>query len=145
MNDDCIKLTAYFDERQRSGGRFLTDVMLDLYEQRRIATSIVLRGVGGFGGQHHLRSDQSLSLSEDPPVAVVAVDTRAAIEALIGPLRAIDKRALVTLERARLLSGQPGPWSDELHEATKLTILVGVPRCRRYCPRPPRTGSLLRG
>lgn len=125
MNDDCIKLTAYFDERQRSGGRFLTDVMLDLYEQRRIATSIVLRGVGGFGGQHHLRSDQSLSLSEDPPVAVVAVDTRAAIEALIGPLRAIDKRALVTLERARLLSGQPGPWSDELHEATKLTIYVG--------------------
>lgn len=125
MNEDGLKLTAYFDERQRSGGRFLTDVMLDLYEQRRIATSIVLRGIGGFGARHHLRSDQSLSLSEDPPVAVVAVDTRAAVEALIDPLRAIDKRALVTLERARLLTDQTAPWSEELYEATKLTIYVG--------------------
>jgi PII-like signaling protein len=127
MNDDCVKLTAYFDERQRSSGRFLSDAMLDLYEQRRVATSIVLRGIGGFGSGHHLRSDRSLSLSEDPPVAVVAVDTRAAVEDLLDPLRAIDKRALVTLERARMLTDDIGPveFTDELHEATKLTIYVG--------------------
>ncbi|HEU0190314.1 MAG TPA: hypothetical protein VFR27_05445, partial [Mycobacterium sp.] len=41
MNQDCLKLTAFFDERQRSGGRFLTDAILDLYEQRGVATSIV--------------------------------------------------------------------------------------------------------
>ncbi|OHV05193.1 DUF190 domain-containing protein [Mycobacterium talmoniae] len=127
MNEDCLKLTAYFEERHRAGDRFLSDAMLDLYGQRRVATSIVLRGIGGFGSRHHLRSDQSLSLSEDPPVAVVAVDTSAAIEALIDPLRAIPKRALVTLERARMLTGQIGPveLSDELHEATKLTIYAG--------------------
>jgi PII-like signaling protein len=127
VNDDCVKLTAYFDERQRSGDRFLSDAMLDLYGRRRIATSIVLRGIGGFGSRHHLRSDQSLSLSEDPPVAVAAVDRRETIEDLIDPLRAIDKRALVTLERARLLTDVTGPveLADELHEATKLTIYVG--------------------
>ncbi|MGH3561803.1 MAG: DUF190 domain-containing protein, partial [Mycobacterium sp.] len=121
------KLTAYFDERQRSRGRFLTDAMLDLYEQRSIATSIVLRGIGGFGSRHHLRSDQSLSLSEDPPVAVVAVDTKAAVEGLFDPLRAMRKRALITLERARLLGGGAGPVElfDQLDETTKLTIYLG--------------------
>src|SRR5574337_500335 len=49
MNEDCLKLTAYFEERQRSSGRFLTDAMLDLYGERRIAISAVLRGGGGFG------------------------------------------------------------------------------------------------
>lgn len=104
MAGDCLKLTAYFDERQHTAGRFLADVLLDLYGQHRIATSVVLRGIGGFGPGRHLRSDQSLSLSEDPPVAVVAVDTKQAIEAMFDPLRAIDKRALITLERARFLS-----------------------------------------
>lgn len=128
MDDDCAKLTAYFDERQRSGDRFFSDVLLDLYEQHNIATSIVLRGIGGFGPSQHLRSDRSLSLSEDPPVAVIAVDDREAVEALLGPLRAIDKRALITLERAaRLSAGETAPVGlpDKSHEAAKLTIYIG--------------------
>jgi PII-like signaling protein len=127
VDEDCLKLSAYFDERQRSRDGFVADVLLRLYEQRRVATSIVLRGIAGFGSRHQLRSDQSLSLSENPPVAVIAVDTRSAIEALLDPLRAIPRRGLVTLERARLLWDDIGPveLSDELHEATKLTIYVG--------------------
>lgn len=126
-NDDGLKLSAYFDERQRSRGRFLADAMLDLYGSHGVAASIVLRGIGGFGSRQQLRTDQSLSLSEDPPVAVIAVDTRARIERLFDPLRAIEKRALVTLERARLLHDEIGPvtLSDEVNEATKLTIYVG--------------------
>lgn len=127
MNQDCLKLTAFFDERQRSGGRFLTDAILDLYEQRSIATSIVLRGIGGFGSRHQLRSDKSLSLSEDPPVAVIAVDTKAVIEDVLDPLRAMPKRALITLERARLLRGAVGPGepADQPDATTKLTIYLG--------------------
>lgn len=127
MDEDCLKLSAYFDERRRSGDRFLADVMLGLYEERAVATSIVLRGIGGFGSRHHLRTDQSLTLSEDPPVAIIAVDTRTKIEALLDPVLAIKRRGLVTLERARLLRDDIGPMqlSDELHEAVKLTIYVG--------------------
>ena len=67
MDEECLKLSAYFGERQREGRRFVAETMLSLYEQRRVATSIVLRGIAGFGSRHHLRTDQSLSLSEDPP------------------------------------------------------------------------------
>lgn len=124
MDQDCLKLTAHFDERQRSGSGFLADTMLDLFERRGIATSIVLRGIGGFGSRRHLRSDQLLSLSEDPPVAVVAVDIKERIEALLHPLRAIPKRALITLERARLLTDIAGvEISGE--QTLKLTIYLG--------------------
>jgi PII-like signaling protein len=127
VDEDCLKLSAYFDERRRTGGRFLADTMLDLYQQRRVATSIVLRGIAGFGSRHQFRSDQSLSLSENPPVAVIAVDTRAAIEGLLEPLLAVEKRGLISLERARLLHDGVSSMelSDDLHEATKLTIYVG--------------------
>lgn len=48
MNNDCLKLTGYFDERQRIENRFVADELMDLYERNRVASSILLRGVGGF-------------------------------------------------------------------------------------------------
>lgn len=127
MEEDCLKLTAYLAERRRTGDGFVSDVLLGLYEQHRIASSVVLRGIGGFGTGRHLRTDESLSLSEDPPVAITAVDTRARIEELLDPVLAIKQRGLVTLERARLLRDdiRPVQLPDDLHEAVKLTIYVG--------------------
>ena len=127
MNEDCLKLTTYFGERQRSGDRFVAEAMLDLFGEHQIASSILLRGIAGFGPRHHLRTDQTLSMSEDPPVAVIAVDTRNKIDELLDPVLAIKARGLLTLERARLLTDDIGPveLSDELHEATKLTVYVG--------------------
>jgi PII-like signaling protein len=127
MDEDGLKLSAYLAERRRTDDGFLSDVLLGLYQERRIASSIVLRGAGGFGTGRHFRTDQSLTLSEDPPVVVIAVDTRTKIEALLDPVLAIKQRGLVTLERARLLREDIGPLelSDEFHEAVKLTIYVG--------------------
>jgi PII-like signaling protein len=127
VDEACLKLSAYFGERQRVGGHFVAERMLSLYEQRGVATSIVLRGIAGFGSRRHFRTDQSLSLSEDPPVAVIAVDTQSVIEGLLEPVLAVDKRGLISLERARLLDDDIHSidLSDEYHEATKLTIYVG--------------------
>lgn len=127
MEEDCLKLTAYLAERRRTGDAFVSDVLLGLYDQHSIACSVVLRGIAGFGTGRHYRSDQSLTLSEDPPVAITAVDTRTKVEALLEPVMAIKQRGLITLERARMLREEirPADLPDELHEAVKLTIYVG--------------------
>jgi PII-like signaling protein len=135
VNDDCLKLTAYFGERQRTAsdvagtaapaGRFLAEAMLGLYGDRSVATSVMLRGIAGFGPRHQMRSDQSLSLSEDPPVAVAAVDTRTKIAGLVDAVVAMTPRGLVTLERARLLGGGVAGFTPPEYDAVKLTIYVG--------------------
>ncbi|OBH67352.1 hypothetical protein A5682_13025 [Mycobacterium mantenii] len=127
MDDDCLKLTTYLAERRRTGDSFVSDVLLGLYAEHRIACGVLLRGIGGFGTGHYLRTDESLTLSEDPPVAVVAVDTRTKIEALLDPVLAVKQRGLVTLERARLLHDGIGPLQlpEDLRGAVKLTIYVG--------------------
>ncbi|HPZ96205.1 MAG TPA: DUF190 domain-containing protein, partial [Mycobacterium sp.] len=84
MSDVALKLTAYFAERERSGSRFLAEAMFELFADRRVTTSVMLRGISGFGQQHILRSDQSLTLSEDPSVAVAAVDRAETIGSLVG-------------------------------------------------------------
>jgi PII-like signaling protein len=126
VSTDCLKLTSYFGERQRRGDAFVADALIELYGQHEIAASILLRGVEGFGLKHHLRTDRSLTLSEDLPLTVVAVDTRPRVEAVLGPTIELNRTGLVTLERARLLTGGlPGELPADLREAAKLTVYLG--------------------
>jgi PII-like signaling protein len=127
MNEDSLKLTTYFGERDRTEHALLADDLLDLYGRHEIHTSVLLRGVEGFGLGHHLHTDRLLTLSEDLPVISVAVDARPRIEALLPEVLKIKRRGLLTLERARLLSGEIPQTSlhEDLHEATKLTAYIG--------------------
>jgi PII-like signaling protein len=127
MNDDCLKLTTYFAERDRSNGGFLADALIELYARHELQTSVLLRGSAGFGRRHHLHTDRLLTLSEDLPAVAVAVDTRARIEALLPTLMAMPRRGFVTLERARMLTHRlPAVELPEgADEATKLTLYLG--------------------
>jgi PII-like signaling protein len=122
VSADYLKLTTYFAERLRSENRFLADSLLDRYAGAAVATSVVLRGIASFGPHHQLRSDLLLSMSEDPPIAVAAVDTAGRIAPLADHVVAMTTRGLVTLERARLV-GRSHPL--ETPEGAKLTIYVG--------------------
>ena len=127
MNDDCLKIAAYLGERDRLNGRFLADVLLDEFGRHALQTSILLRGTEGFGAKHRLQTQRLLSLSEDLPIVAVGVDTRSRIEPLVERLRSTMPDRLLTVERARMLSGQFGAVElpADLREATKLTIYCG--------------------
>jgi PII-like signaling protein len=137
VTDDYLKLTAYFGERLRSENRFLADALLDLYGRSSVATSVVLRGIASFGPHHELRSDQLLSMSEDPPIAVAAVDTADSILPIAEQVVAMTSRGLITLQRtlgalptqaggppARRAGGLSGG-SPAVPDIAKLTIYLG--------------------
>lgn len=127
MNEDCLKLTTYFGERDRAGRGSVADALLDLYAEAEIETSVLLRGASGFGLRHHLRTDRLLTLSEDLPLVSVAVDARPRIEAVLDAVTELQPRGLLTLERARMVGDGVGEivLPEQLGEATKLTVYVG--------------------
>jgi len=133
VNQDCLKLTTYFGERDRAGDGFLADALTDIYARHKLQTSLVMRGTEGFGIKHHLHTDRLLTLSEDLPLVSVAVDTRERIERALAEVQGLAFEGLVTLERARLLTGAVSTGSAGLPEASpeaspeaiKLTVYVG--------------------
>ncbi len=126
MAVEALKLTCYFGERHRIDGRFVADELLDLYGRHQLAVSIMLRGVEGFGAKHQLRSDVSLTLSEDLPAVAIAVDVRDKVESVLERVAAMPGTGLVTLERARLASTATVPeLPEDAHAATRLSIFVG--------------------
>jgi PII-like signaling protein len=127
VNEDCLKLTIYFGERDRANGGFLADALIDIYAGHQLQTSLVMRGASGFGLKQQLRTDRLLTLSEDLPLVSVAVDSRERIEAALRDVEKLSFDGLVTLERARMLTGRIDTVAlpQDLHEATKLTVYVG--------------------
>jgi PII-like signaling protein len=139
VNDDCLKLTTYFGERDRAGGGFLADALMETYARHELQASLILRGIQGFGVHHHLQTDRLLTLSEDLPMVSVAVDARERIAAVLPAVERVSTRGLITLERARLLTGhlEPAAVAERAGEQTKLTVYVG--RGERAAGRPART------
>ena len=125
MSDSAWKLTAYFAERERAGSRFLAESMIDLFAEHRVAASVMLRGISGFGHKRVIRTDESLTLSEDPSVTVTAVDSPETIGALADDVVAMTTSGLITVERAQLIDS--GATEVVLHndDAVKLTVYVG--------------------
>ncbi len=147
MSEDALKLTTYFGERSRVRGRLLAEELLDIHVQHKIRSSILLRGIQGFGAKHRRRSDRLLTLSEDLPLVCIAVDTGERIRALMKDASQVGHEGLLTLERVQLhhangtppnaFSGQAqsptAHHTTDTAQAVKLTVYLG---------RHERTGSL---
>ena len=80
MSEECLALTTYFGERDRTPRGLLGDELLEIYGELGLQASVLLRGAEGFGRLAHLHSDRLLTLSEDLPVVSIAVDSRERIE-----------------------------------------------------------------
>lgn len=130
--ENALKLTAYFGERSRVGGRLLADELLDAQARREVRASVLLRGVQGFGAKQRLRSDRLLTLSEDLPLVSVAVDSAERIEGLAEEISKIGSEGLVSLEQAQLIganqtaAGQTAAHlADSRGGTVKLTVYLG--------------------
>jgi len=125
MSDGYLKLTSYFAERERAGSRFLAESMLDLFVERGVAGSVMLRGIAGFGHRGFIRTDEKLTLSEDPSVTIEAIDTAKTMGALVRDVADLTTRGLITLQRATLLGDDPAASLPGGDDAVKLTMYLG--------------------
>ncbi len=117
---DNWKISHWFGERDRVAGGFVSDVLLERMAARGVPSALVLRAAGGFGPARVLRSDDLLTLSEDPSVVVTAIDERPRIDDWLEEARALQQHGMITVERCRPLTtadAGAGEW--------KLSVFLG--------------------
>ena len=119
---DELKLTVYFGDTHRIAGRLVSDALHDVYEANAIRSSVLLRGIEGFGVKHLLHTQRLLTLSEDLPLVSVAIDREGPIEAVLPAVVELVREGLLTVERVRALSGRGDLAAIDLDSEAKLTI-----------------------
>jgi len=108
LTSPLSKLTVHFGERDRVGDGLLADALFADFARHGVHTSVLLRGVEGYGLRHHLRTDRLLTLSEDLPAMAVAIDEPARIEGVVGELPGPQGTGLVTLDETEGREGGEG-------------------------------------
>jgi PII-like signaling protein len=112
------KLTVFFGESDRLDGHLLSERLMRECGAQSVHASILLRAAEGFGIKHQLHTERLLSLSEDLPLAIVAIDERRAILALADRVAPLVPGGLVTVEAASPVAAIPDT------QSVKLTILA---------------------
>ena len=104
-----LLVRIYLGESDLWHGKPLYQAIVERLRERGLAGATVIRGIEGFGARQHLHSTRILSLSEDLPILVEAVDTEAKVRAVLPELDEMLGDGLITLERVEVIAYRAAP------------------------------------
>jgi uncharacterized protein len=99
-----LLVRIYLGESDRWHGKPLYQAIVERLRERGLAGATVLRGIEGFGAKQHLHSTRILSLSEDLPVLIEAVDAEDKVRAVLPELDEMVTDGLITLEKVEVIT-----------------------------------------
>lgn len=93
-----VALRIYVGESDRRHGTPVYDWIVREARRRGLSGATVFRGIEGYGSHSRIHSTSILRLSEDLPVVVEIVDTRARIESFVAGVHDAVGVGLVTMQ-----------------------------------------------
>jgi PII-like signaling protein len=111
LTGERVLMRIHIGERDRYGGRPLSDAIVELLRARNYAGCTVLRGIAGFGATARVHTDRILRLSLDLPIVIECVETQENIDAVLPVLDEMIGGGLITLERVQVRIYRPEPKS----------------------------------
>ena len=109
--DGCL-LRIFIGESDKWHGQPLYEAIVMKARELHLAGATVLRGPMGFGARSRLHTAKVLRLSEDLPMIIEIVDSRAKIDELLPHIDQMVQDGLVTLEKVEVIkyrANQPSP------------------------------------
>jgi len=97
------KLTIYVDESDKSGGRPVYEVLINLFYKRKIAGVSVFRGVAGYGSDGVFHTSKMLELSTSLPVKIEVVDSEEMISRVLPDVSDIVEKGVVEISDTNVI------------------------------------------
>lgn len=102
-----VLMRIFIGESDHFGKQPLHAAIVEMLRKEKLAGATVIRGMAGFGAKSHLHSTQLLALSQDLPVIIECVDTRANIDRIMPKIDEMVIDGLVTLENVEVVRYAP--------------------------------------
>lgn len=129
------KVSIYVGEDQQYHGNSLYAAILDFLFYRGIAGATVIKGIAGFGADHHLHTTRILRLTENLPIKVEFIEAAEKIEQLLPKLQEMAGTGLIEIQDTTIAkasvpgkkrAGQrPGPSLKREGKSKLLRIYIG--------------------
>lgn len=94
----AVKVSIYLSEGSNRHGVSTYSSVLDFLFFRGVAGATVLKGVAGFGADHHIHSAGFVEISDHVPLKVEFIETQEKVEELLGKLEELVGSGMIELQ-----------------------------------------------
>jgi|SRR5271166_1720437 len=94
----AVKVSIYLSEGSTHHGVSTYSSVLDFLFYRGVAGATVLKGVAGFGADHHMHSASSVEISDRLPIKIEFIDSREKVEELLGKLEELAGTGMIEIQ-----------------------------------------------
>ena len=94
----AVKVTIYLSEGSKHHGISTYSRILDFLFFRGISGATVLKGVAGFGADHHLHSAEHLQISDHLPLKIEFIESQEKVDELLGKLQELAGSGLIEMQ-----------------------------------------------
>ena len=97
------KVTIYIGEDVHRHGEPLYLAVLNYLFSHRVAGATVVKGVAGFGAEHHLHTTRLLEISGNLPIRVEFIETAETLDALMPAIRQLVTEGLIVVSDVEVI------------------------------------------
>ena len=110
----AVKVTIYLSEGATHHGAPTYSSILDFLFYRGVSGATVLKGIAGFGADHHMHSASIVAISDRLPLKIEFIEAREKVDELLGKLEEMAGTGMIemhetTVAKPAQLSSQPKP------------------------------------
>ncbi|MGP8261050.1 MAG: DUF190 domain-containing protein [Acidobacteriaceae bacterium] len=94
----AVKVSIYLSEGSTHHGVPTYSSILDFLFYRGVSGATVLKGIAGFGADHHMHSSSIVEISDHMPLKIEFIETREKADALLGKLEELAGSGMIELQ-----------------------------------------------
>ena len=94
----AVKVSIYLSEGSTHHGMSTYASILDFLFFRGVSGATVLKGVAGFGADHHIHTSSTVELSDHLPLKIEFIETREKVDELLGKLEEMVGSGMIELQ-----------------------------------------------
>ena len=98
----AVKVSIYLSEGSTHHGVSTSASILDFLFFRGVSGATVLKGVAGFGADHHLHTSSLVDISDHLPLKIEFIETRDKVDELLGKLEEMAGSGMIEVQETTI-------------------------------------------
>ena len=94
----ALKVSIYLSDGATHHGVPVYSSILDFLFYRGISGATVLKGIAGFGADHHMHSSSVVEISDRLPIKIEFIETREKVDSILGKLEELAGSGLIEMQ-----------------------------------------------
>lgn len=125
----AVKVSIYVNEGSTRHGVSTSSAILDFLFFRGVAGATMLKGVAGFGADHHLHSTSSVEISDRLPLVIEFIESAEKVNEILGKLEELAGTGMIEMHEttvakpAQSTKAAPAPRPEHLRIAGRARLM----------------------